>query len=128
MIGASVHGMPEAQLRALVFTSLVVANIGLILVNRSYSSSLASALLRPNRALWMLLTGVAATMALALFWAPARTLFHFGELGLAELALCIAAGASSMLLLEAIKWLWFRVRPGDDGRDRFSTLPGAGSG
>jgi Ca2+-transporting ATPase len=35
LVSASRMGMPEADLRALVFTSLVLINIGLILVNRS---------------------------------------------------------------------------------------------
>ena len=58
LISASRMGMAEADLRALVFTSLVLINMGLILVNRSFESSLARALLQPNRALWMLLGGV----------------------------------------------------------------------
>jgi len=39
IIGAQ-QDMPEADLRALVFTSLVLINMGLILVNRSFSASL----------------------------------------------------------------------------------------
>ncbi len=40
LISAARMGMPEPDLRALVFTSLVLINMGLILVNRSYESSL----------------------------------------------------------------------------------------
>ena len=49
LISASRMDMPELDLRALVFTSLVLINIGLILVNRSFKSSLIGAFLRPDR-------------------------------------------------------------------------------
>src|SRR6185312_15347799 len=41
-------GMPQDDLRAFVFTVLVLMNIGLIVVNRSFGSSISDALLRPN--------------------------------------------------------------------------------
>jgi len=101
-------GMPEPDLRALVFTSLVLINMGLILVNRSFKSSLVRAFLRPNRSLWVLLGGVSALLATAVFWRPAQELFHFGRLHWDDLAVCAVAGFFSLLLLEAIKSLWFR--------------------
>ena len=80
LISASRMGMAEADLRALVFTSLVLINMGLILVNRSFESSLARALLQPNRALWILLGGVLSLLGVAVYWQPAQSLFHFGKL------------------------------------------------
>ncbi len=109
LIGAARAGMPEPDLRALVFTSLVLINMGLILVNRSYGASLVRAFLRPNRALWILLGVVSTILALTLFWPPASMLFRFGQLHWDDLALCMVAGFLSLLLLEAIKSRWFRV-------------------
>jgi Ca2+-transporting ATPase len=113
-IGAARMGVPEPDLRALVFTSLVLMNMGLILVNRSFSSSLVRAFLRPNRSLRILLGGVTAVLAAAVFWPPARSLFHFGRLHWDDLALCAVAGFFSLLILEALKARWFRV--GGDGK------------
>lgn len=110
-ITAARLGMPEPDLRALVFTSLVFMNMGLILVNRSFKASLISAILRPNRSLWILLSGVTALLATAVFWPPAQKLFHFGQLHWDDLGICAIAGFFSLLLLEAIKSLWFRVDP-----------------
>jgi Ca2+-transporting ATPase len=107
LIGASRMEMPEADLRALAFTSLVLINMGFILVNRSFESSLARAILRPNRALWALVVGVAALLGIALFWPPARSLFHFGRLHWDDLAVCAAIGAASLLILEVLKSRWF---------------------
>ena len=44
-------GMPVPEVRALAFFSLVVVIVSLILVNRSFSASLLTALRRPNRTL-----------------------------------------------------------------------------
>ena len=109
LISATRLGMPETDLRALVFTSLVLANMGLILVNRSFTSSLVRAFMRPNRALWVLFGGVLALLAVTIFWQPASTLFHFGRLHWDDLAVCVVAGFFSLLVLEALKSRWFRV-------------------
>ena len=98
--------MPEDELRALMFTSLVLINVGLILVNRSFSSSLIVALRRPNRFLWFLLTVVAAVLTVALTWQPAMTLFRFGPFHIHDLAVSAGAGLSLLVLLELIKPLW----------------------
>jgi Ca2+-transporting ATPase len=108
LVMASRFGMSEPRLRTLVFTSLVLANMGLILVNRSFKSSLASALLRPNRALWLLLGGVSAILALAIFWPPAQRLFRFTSLSGIDLLICAGAGLICFVGLEGVKSLWFR--------------------
>jgi P-type Ca2+ transporter type 2C len=113
LISAARTGMPEPDLRALVFTSLVLINMGLILVNRSFDSSLAHAILQPNRPLWMLVVGVAALLGIAIFWPPAQSLFHFGQLHWNDLGICAAVGAVSLVVLEALKSKWFRSAASD---------------
>jgi len=108
-IGAARMDVPDPDLRALVFTALILINIGLILVNRSFKSSLIRAFMRPNRSLWILVGSIGALLALALSWPPAQSLFNFGRLHWDDLALCAAAGLLSLFLLEAIKSQWFRV-------------------
>ena len=109
LAAAAWRGMPEADLRALVFTCLVLVNMGLILVNRSFTSSLVQAFRRPNRALWMLFSGVLAVLAIALWWPPAQALFRFGSIGWHDLTIGAAASVLSLPLLEAIKSRWFRT-------------------
>jgi P-type Ca2+ transporter type 2C len=99
VVGSLVR-MPEDDLRALVFTVLVLMNLGLILVNRSFHSSLADMLLRPNRALWALLSIVVLVLSISLYWRPAQRLFHFGPLHFDDLAVCAAAGLGLVVLLE----------------------------
>jgi P-type Ca2+ transporter type 2C len=118
-VAASHMGMPDPDLRALVFTSLVLMNMGLIMVNRSFKASLGRAFWRPNRSLGILFGSVMALLALAVYWHPAQALFHFGRLHWDDLTVCAVAGLFSLLLLEAIKALWFR--PG--GKDIKARLP-----
>ena len=100
------RGMPDDELRALMFTSLVLINVGLILINRAFSSSLLVAVRRPNRFLWSLLAFVGAVLAVALLWPPAMTLFRFGPFHVDDLAVSVAAGAVVLLAMEAIKPFW----------------------
>lgn len=100
------RGMPDDELRALMFTSLVLINVGLILINRTFSSSLLVAVRRPNRFLWLLLAFVGALLAVALVWPPAMTLFRFGPFHADDLAVSVAAGAAVVLAMEAIKPFW----------------------
>jgi P-type Ca2+ transporter type 2C len=96
-------GLAENDLRAFVFTTLVLMNIGLILVNRSFRSSLADALFRPNRALWALVSAVLIVLGFALYWPPAQALFHFAPLHWDDLSVCIGAGLGLIGILELAK-------------------------
>ena len=98
--------MPTEELRALMFTSLVLINVGLIVVNRSFSSSLSVALRRPNLFLWFLLAVVASVMTAALTWPPAMDLFQFGPLHADDLGVSLVVTVVLILCLEALKPLW----------------------
>jgi P-type Ca2+ transporter type 2C len=106
------RGMPEAEVRALTFFSLVMTIIGLIFVNRSFSASLVTALRRPNPALALVLLTVATMLGLTLLWPFASGLFRFGPLHLDDLALTLGAGVLVLVVLELLKPLWGqRLRP-----------------
>jgi Ca2+-transporting ATPase len=97
------NGMPENEVRALTFVSLVFTNGGLILANRSFSASVIGALRRPNAALWWAIGATAALMTVVLAWPPAGRLFHFGPLHLDDLAVCGGAGIATLLVLDLFK-------------------------
>ena len=86
------RGMPEEEVRALAFLSLVLAIVGLIFVNRSFSTSLVTALRRPNPALALVLLAVTTMSSVTLLWPFVRGLFRFGPLHLDDLALTLGAG------------------------------------
>jgi Ca2+-transporting ATPase len=102
------RGMPEAEVRALAFFSLVLTIVSLIFVNRSFSTSLVTALRRPNRTLALVLVAVATMLSLTLLWPFASGLFRFGPLHIDDLALTLGAGALVLTFLEILKPLWFK--------------------
>lgn len=102
-------GMPDDELRALVFFSLVVVIIALIFANRSFSSSLAGALGGLKPMMILVLCGVLIVLALSLLWPFARGVFRFGPLHAADLTLTLGVGAGVLLLLEGLKRLWREV-------------------
>ncbi len=99
-------GMPEREVRALAFFSLVVAIVSLILVNRSFSASLLTALRRPNWTLAAVLSLVVAILALTLLWPFASELFAFGPLHADDLTLTLGAGVVALVSLEILKPIW----------------------
>lgn len=99
-------GMPEEELRALVFFSLVVVIISLIFVNRSFESSLAGALGRLKPAMIIVLCGVSIVLALSLAWPFAKDVFRFGPLHADDLGLTLAIGVGVLVLLEMGKRIW----------------------
>lgn len=107
------YGLATDQVRALTFASLVLCIVSLILVDRSLSSSIITAIRRPNRALAVVVPAVAMLLAASLLWKPARDLFGFGALTPMLLVIPLLAGLAVLLLLEALKPIWQRaVSPG----------------
>jgi len=102
---ASRRGMPEAEVRALAFFSLVLAFVSLIFVNRSFSTSLIAAVLRPNRTLVLVLAAVVVMLGLTIAWPTASTLFRFGPLHWNDILLTLGAGAAVLIILEGVKVL-----------------------
>jgi Ca2+-transporting ATPase len=104
------RGMPEAEVRALTFFSLVVAIVALIFVNRSFSASLLMAFRRPNPALAAVIATVTGVLGLSLLWPFAQGLFRFGPLHVDDLAVTVGAGAVVLVLMEVVKPLWWQTR------------------
>ncbi|HET7885392.1 MAG TPA: cation-translocating P-type ATPase [Bradyrhizobium sp.] len=100
---ATRNAMPEDEVRALTFVTLVLGIFGLILVNRSFSPSLGKALLRPNVALVSILLGVCLLLGLCLTLSPLRQLFHFGPLHADDLALTTGAALLVLAATELLK-------------------------
>jgi Ca2+-transporting ATPase len=102
-------GMPEAELRALIFFALVAEIVALILVNRSFSPSLGAALVRHNVVLRYVATAIVSVTALILFLPSAQALLKFGSIAWSDMALAVGLGLGLMLLLEAGKPLVGRL-------------------
>ena len=93
----------EEEARALTFTTLIVANLGLILANRSWSQTLFLTLRSKNRAIWWVVGGALLFLAAALYIPALRELFRFSFLHLSDLLICLAAGLVSIVWFELMK-------------------------
>jgi Ca2+-transporting ATPase len=96
-------GHSENNARGLTFAALVVANLGLILTNRSWSRTIPAMMKEPNSALWWVVGGATAFLAAILYVPFLRDLFHFASLHLIDLVICLSAGAVSVLWFECLK-------------------------
>jgi len=97
------RGQGAADARTLTFVTLVLANLGLILTNRSWSRTIAGSIRVPNRSLWYVLGGALAFLALALYVPFLRGLFKFSTLHPTDLLICVAGAVASIAWFEAFK-------------------------
>lgn len=98
-----VRGQNEFETRALTFSTLIIANLGLIFTNRSWSRTIISSLRSPNAALWWVTGGTLILFSLLLYVPFLRDLFRLSILHPIDLAICFAAGLVSILWFEGLK-------------------------
>lgn len=94
------------EARALTFTTLIIANLGLILTNRSWSKTILATLQARNIALWVILGGTLLLLAIVLNTPFLRQLFHFANLHAKDLILATGAGIFTILWFEGLKLIW----------------------
>ena len=95
-------GLVEAEARAITFATFLVANLGLIFTNRSWSQGIASSSLK-DTALWAVTFGALLFLALVIYVPPLAHLFRFAPLGPLDAALCFGAGGLSIAWFEFVK-------------------------
>ena len=103
-----VSGAGEATARMMSFTILVIANLGLILANRSRTRSLMATLRTPNPAMWWVAGGALVFLVLAVSVPYLRGLFRFGTGPTWEWAVGLAAGLVSILVSASEKTRFVR--------------------
>ena len=103
---ASRRGMPESEVRALTFVSLVFTIVGLIFVNRSFSASLVHGVPAAESSARVGAIGRRGHAGLTLLWPLASDLFRFGPLHARDVSVTVAAGVMVLVLLEIVKPLW----------------------
>ncbi|MGB5100561.1 MAG: cation-translocating P-type ATPase [Methanothrix sp.] len=97
------RGQGESVARALAYTTLIIANLGLILANRSWSRTILETMSTPNPALWWVVGGAGAFLALIVYVPFIRELFGFANLHFIDIAICFIAGIASVLWFEGLK-------------------------
>ncbi len=104
---ARFRGMGEDEARAQAYTTLIIANLGLILTNRSRTRPILATLRTPNFALWWVLGGAGLFLSLVLAVPSLQHVFRFAALSPTEVGMCLVAGVFSILGFDLVK---FRAR------------------
>ncbi|CAM4290713.1 cation-translocating P-type ATPase [Zobellia nedashkovskayae] len=98
------QGFVEDTTRTMVFMVLIVANIFLTLVNRSFYFSLFTTLKYKNNLVGLIIGITVALAALLLFIPPLTDFFEFNTLSVNQLLVSLFAGSISVLWYEVVKW------------------------
>jgi Ca2+-transporting ATPase len=100
----SVHkGYDAALTRTMAFTVLIVANIFLTLINRSFYYSILTTLKYKNYMVLFIIFLTVAIVALLLFVKPLTAFFEFKTLSLSQSAICFGVGFISVIWFELMK-------------------------
>jgi Ca2+-transporting ATPase len=97
------HGFDEALTRSMVFASLIVANILLTLVNRSFYYSVFTSLKYKNNLVLLIIGITIIITGLLLYIKPLSTFFEFEPLTGSELLISAGIGFSSVIWYELVK-------------------------
>jgi Ca2+-transporting ATPase len=116
-------GDSEATARMMSFALLVIANLGLILANRSRTRSLLATLRTPNPAMWWVAGGAIVFLVLAVSVPHLRSLFRFGVGPAWEWTAVLFAGFVSILISASEKTRFVRRLLGTVGRRKAKKTP-----
>ena len=94
----------EAEARGLAFVTLVIADLMLILVNRSWNRSAIAMLRSPNPALWWVVGATLGFLAVMIYLPTLNELFRFSVLHLHDLVFAVTAAVLAILWFESFKW------------------------
>ena len=102
----AVHeGYHEELVRTMVFSTLIIANIGLTLVNRSFTASLFTSYGNANLLLRVMLLVTIGLLVVMLYVPLFRSFFHLASPSLKQFALSAVLGLASVLWFEVYKWI-----------------------
>jgi P-type Ca2+ transporter type 2C len=102
---ALVLGETVAHARTLAFITLIVANLCLIITNRSWQRSFIASLAVPNPALFWVVGSAMVFLGLVVYVPGLQRLFHFASVSFFDILIALAAGLVSVVWFEIVKKL-----------------------
>ena len=97
------NGYTESLTRTMTFTTLIVSNIFLTLINRSFYYSILTTIMYKNKMVLFIILLTTATVALILFIKPLTTFFEFEQMNLLQLSMSILVGFIAVIWYEFAK-------------------------
>ena len=102
-VSALNRGLGEDGARTMAFATIVMANLALILTNRSWTHTLIETFRTRNNSFWWILGGALLALGLVLYVPQLRSLFQFSALQPVDLIICLVAAVASMAWFEVYK-------------------------
>ncbi len=96
-------GEPEA--RTLAFITLVISNLGIILVNRSWTKNIFASMKVKNPAIAWVVSGTLFFLGLVIYVPSLRDVFHFAFMHANDILLALSLGVVSVAWFEIIKFI-----------------------
>jgi Ca2+-transporting ATPase len=106
------QGFQEELVRSLVFSTLIMANIGLTFVDRSFTRSFIAAAKNKNAVLRIVVLATLLALGITLYVPPVARLFDLAPLTFGQLTLSALIGFASVAWFEVYKWAKRRPRAG----------------
>jgi Ca2+-transporting ATPase len=94
----------EQLIRTMVFAVLIIANIFLTLVNRSFYYSIFTTMRYKNNLVVLIIGFTVGITAMLFYVKPFALFFGFVQLDIYQIGLCTAVGFLSVSWYELIKW------------------------
>lgn len=98
-------GYAEAQVRTVAFATILMSNIFLTLVNRSFYYSIFKTLAYPNALVPLIIAVTLGILAAALFLPAVQSVFGLQAIGEDLLWKCLAASFVGVIWIEGYKWV-----------------------
>ena len=95
----------EALTRTMCFSVLIISNIFLTLINRSFYYSILTTLKYKNNLVLLIISATLALVSLLLFVKPLTAFFEFETLNGTQILLCIVIGFLSVIWMEGVKFM-----------------------
>lgn len=107
---AQSRALPTEEIRALSYLTLVLANLGIILANRSRTKSILTTLRINNPSVWWMIAGAVSLLFLILSIPSLRNIFHFSPVKLESVGFCVLVVLISLSVAEIIKVIRHREK------------------
>lgn len=107
-VSAFMVGLTDDEARTFAFINLIIANLGLIFINRSWSKSIINTFKAKNSALWWVCGGSLSLLALILLAPPLRSIFSLAPLHFIDVLVISAIGLLSIILSASVKLPYFK--------------------
>lgn len=108
LVAQKVFNQTVEEARTLAFATLVITNIWIILVNRSFYSNIFKIIRIPNKALFWVITGALVFLGLVIYIPFLQNLFHFNALHILDIGIVATSGIIAIALFELAKAATYR--------------------